>query len=145
MPGRTPKPDALRARSNKESQSLVLQEDPEREVPQLPATRGWDDSSRDLWATMWTSGMAEMWLPTDMPVALRYVTVYDDFWRAETPEERRALSGELRQLEKVLGLNPEARVKLRWIILEAEKTRQQVDGERPSAPVSASRDILFQS
>jgi hypothetical protein len=146
VPGRTPKPDALRARTNSESQAIVLVADPDREVPVLPAIRAWQDTTRDFWATLWTSPMAQMYVLADTPGLLRLAITMDDYLRAETSEERRALSAEIRQLEKQFGLSPESRTKLRWMIAEAESARKRATGPvDPIAPVSADRTILFES
>jgi len=146
VPGPAPKPAALRARTNSESQEVVLVADPDREVPPLPAVRRWQDTTHDFWATLWTSPMAQMYVPADMPGLLRLAMTMDDYLRAETSEERRALSSELRQLEKKFGLDPESRTKLRWMISEAESARQRATHTgAPVPPVSADRSILFES
>jgi hypothetical protein len=144
LPGPAPKSSATRARTNSETQSTVLVADPDREVPTLPAIRNWQDTTRDFWTTLWKSGMAQMYQAADTPGLIRLATLTDDFFLAETPEERRALSSEIRQLEKTYGLNPEARVKLRWLVYEAESARKRVEDDRPQPPISADRSLLFQ-
>jgi hypothetical protein len=148
VPGPSPKPAALRARTNSTSEEIVLVADPDREVPELPAIRGWQDTTRDFWATLWTSPMAQMYVAADTPGLLRLTITMDDYLRAETPEERRALSSEIRQLEKQFGLSPESRTKLRWMISEAESARRRATSPTaatPPPPVSADRSILFES
>lgn len=145
MPGRMPKPDALRARTNSESASLILVPDPKAKVPELAPTRDWQDLTRDYWATLWTSGMAQMWNAADTPGLFRLATTFDDYLRAESPEERRALSSEIRQLEKQFGLSPEARTKLRWLVAEADMAGERATAnDPPGRPVSADRSILFE-
>lgn len=145
MPGPSPKPDALRARTNSESASTVLIADPDREVPPLPATRNWDQATRDFWSTLWTSPMAQMYVAADTPGLFRLAVITDDFMRCETPEERRALSAEIRQLEKQFGLSPEARTKLRWLVYEAEGARLRAEEPPPTRPITPDRSILFES
>lgn len=146
MPGPSPKPAALRARTNSSSEEIVLVADPDREVPPLPTVRHWQEVTHDFWNVLWTSPMAQMYVPADMPGLLRLAMTMDDYLRAENAEERRALSSEIRQLEKQFGLNPESRTKLRWMISEAESARKRAVGDTPPGrPVSADRGILFES
>ncbi|HEY3587399.1 MAG TPA: hypothetical protein VGK85_09600, partial [Myxococcaceae bacterium] len=88
----------------------------------------------------------QMYVAADTPGLLRLALTMDDYLRAETSEERRALSAEIRQLEKQFGLSPESRTKLRWMISEAESARKRaVQPSAPVPPVSGDRGILFES
>lgn len=136
MPGPPPKNPATRARRNTKSTALELHENPDAEVPDLPNSpvwregpdgehlrdpRTWEPETQEAWEDLWRSPMAEAWIPTDHAGIRRYITLFDDFVKAETLEDRIRISTEMRMLGTDYGLTPKSRASLQWAIVQAEK------------------------
>jgi hypothetical protein len=89
------------------------------EIPD-PA-RPLSESAMEWWNAMWTSPVATKWHPViDVPALTRLGWLYDVMnataeMEVELPSTAMA---EVRQLEDRFGLTPQARMKLRWEIVD---------------------------
>jgi hypothetical protein len=149
--GPLPKPDALRQRRNKSQPGATLptaEEASENEVPALPEKPGgWHPMVRGWWQDAWRSPMASEWMRSDMTGGLYDVAVLrDDFWRAESPADRKQLAAEIRLQEVRFGLSPIDRRRLQWEVEKGEQAAERTAGRRkakaPAKPGKDPRDVL---
>jgi hypothetical protein len=81
--------------------------------PALPSKRpAWSKATRVWWSKIWSSPMATQWREDDDEL-VRLALLREAVWDGEYTA---ALLAELRALEDRHGLNPLARLKLRWAI-----------------------------
>ncbi len=105
-------------------------------APALPALRVWDDEDRAYWRALWRKPQAVVWeREGHVEFVARLLALRHDFVHGDGAAA--ALSGEMRQLEDRLGLNPKALMGLRWRIVADEVAAAR----RPKAGGSA-RDRL---
>lgn len=117
MPGPLPKDPALRVRQNRSSTRATLRSVPRRaSIPGLPAAREWHPLTRDWWADVWRSPMAEQYLDADVHGLFILAQLVDAFWTAPTT----ALAAEIRQQRQGYGLTPIDRRRLEWEVRRAE-------------------------
>lgn len=140
MPGRTPKPAALRERRNRKSTAadLVAPDKPiKRSLPKIEGRR-WLKQTREWWARVWASPMAGEYLETDADGLGRLAMLVDDFHAADSPHLRKELMVEIRLQEARFGLSPVDRARLHWEVAkgeEAEKRRRKPG--KPKRPARA--------
>lgn len=147
MPGPAPKSAATRARTNKKSTHLQLQENPDAAVPPLPTLHQerdehgdwhpveWDERAESAWEDLWRSPMAEAWIPTDVAGVERYIVLLNSFYITNDIETKVKLSTELRQLGQDYGLTPRSRASLQWEVIRTEKAAMT----RPTRPTEPRR------
>lgn len=115
---RTPAPDG-EPRTLDAGWITLPQSGPDRLAPELSFI-AWGDQeetavhahARDLWDVWWSSPMALMWAPSDVPQLERLLLLTVQSWLSP----KGAVLGEIRQLEDRFGLNPTARRRLFWRI-----------------------------
>jgi hypothetical protein len=79
----------------------------------LPTKRpAWTKATRDWWKVIWASPMATRWREDDDEL-VRLAALREEFWSGDYTA---ALLAEIRAIEDRHGLNPLARMKLRWTI-----------------------------
>jgi hypothetical protein len=114
-----PKPDSQRARKNPptfEWQRLPASGNP-KPVPPMPFGT-WDPLSIIWWERHWGHPCAMMWREDD-PCHERLL-MFADILHRERVMHSSAVLNEIRQMEDRLGLNPKARLQLRWLIVDDE-------------------------
>lgn len=114
-----PKKDpSVRARRNATSTRTVLKRPAGKpKVPALPKGPRWHPQVREMWAADWSSPMAAQWEDADKATMFMIARLAQQFWSSDvTPNECKALAGELRQLRAQLGLTPGGRKSLEWQI-----------------------------
>jgi hypothetical protein len=92
--------------------------------PELPGAKELLPSTREWWATVWSSPMAVVYLEADVPALARLAVLVDRLERGEGGGGARLLA-EVRSLEDRFGLSPLARRRLQWEIEQA--TGEHVD------------------
>ena len=102
-------------------------------VPPLPGAGRLLKSTREWWETVWTSPMASVYLPADVPALARLARLVD-------AEARGDVNGvglsEIRRLEDAFGLSPMARRRLQW---EIDQARGGAAGVVPVRAVSVAQ------
>jgi phage terminase small subunit len=86
------------------------------------------------WAELWSSPIAPELTQVDVPGLLIYISLVEDFFRAETVTARTDLSREIRLCRADFGLTPISRRRLQWEIakvVEAEDRRVARDKAKP--------------
>lgn len=111
-----PKPAAQRRRSNSTQPVHLPATGRDGKPPTLPGSRALLTSTRDWWRTIWSSPMAAVYLPADIPALVRLARLIDLEARGEGDGVTRT---EIRQLEDRFGLSPLARRRLQWEIDQA--------------------------
>ncbi len=87
--------------------------------PALPALRPWVKADRDHWVLLWRKPQAVAWeREGHIDFVARLLALRHDFVNGEG--NAAGVSGEMRQLEDRLGLNPKALLGLRWRIVADE-------------------------
>lgn len=93
-------------------------------IPDLPPSPGgrrrWRQSTRDWWASFWSSPMAtQVDTDSEFHIILRYAILKDSLERATDEglvDRMVKLSAELRMIEKDYGMTPMPRRSLQWQI-----------------------------
>lgn len=128
MPGPAPMPDAHR------------KSQPSRDLPWVDLPVSWSGeppvcavslgrAGKLWWDRAWVKPQASQWEALGVVELVERRAELADLW-AESPSA--ALSGEMRQVEHMLGLSPKAMKELRWRIEGTEGARQPVRGRSKS-------------
>lgn len=141
----TPKESSLRARRNKTTTRAVLSPRKNPKIPALPTGVKWHQQVRNWWRRAWSSPMVPEWTDSDIDALNMVALLLNTFWDAEsTPNERRGLAGEIRQLLAQCGLTPMSRRSLQWEIdrgeAAAEATASRRAGKAPAKKAPAKPD-----
>jgi hypothetical protein len=143
MPGRLPKDPSVRQRTNRASTRAMLRElEPgEIDIPPLPPNVryredefgaecpteyevAWSSTAKRYWTRLWSSPMAsEFHKMSDIEGLYRLLALVELFWR----KPNATLNGEIRLYEQQFGLNPLARRRLEWQIVDTEKAQGQAE------------------
>ena len=152
MPGPAPKPAHLRQRRNKKATAATLPAPDQveaRRPPTLPNPDGrtWHRLTRAWWRRVWQSPMAQEYLPTDADGLGRLALLVDDYYKAETPKERRELLQEIRLQEARYGHSPVDRARLHWEVqkgeeAEAKRRRRTEQAQDTGEPSADPRNVL---
>lgn len=138
----TPKPPGARVRRN-QGQQQWRQLDASgctAKAPALPAKKpAWLKLTRDWWAAIWASPMANAWLPSDVPTLVRLARIIEAINRDE--DGSAGLLAEARQLEDRFGLSPLSRRRLQWEVAQGGRQDQPAGAPAP-APSSQPRERL---
>ena len=134
----TPKEPSLVARRNKTSTRAVLKPRSNPKIPVLPKGTRWHPQVRDWWKRAWSSPMVPEWTESDIDALFMVAKLMQQFWSPESsPNECKALAGEIRQLLTQCGLTPMSRRSLQWEIdrgeSAAEATAQRRGSRSPAA------------
>jgi hypothetical protein len=115
--GAVPKPPAQRVRRNAGHAGWRTLPAAEPFTPPA-AGRGWLESTKAWWATLWASPMATTYQAADVPVLVRLGEMVDARARGTLgATETVAMTA----LEDRFGLSPKARRALQWEISQAEQ------------------------
>lgn len=141
----TPKESSLRARRNKTTTRAVLSPQKNPKIPALPTGVKWHQQVRNWWRRAWSSPMVPEWTDSDIDALNMVALLLNTFWDAQsTPNERRGLAGEIRQLLAQCGLTPMSRRSLQWEIdrgeAAAEATASRRAGKAPAKKAPAKPD-----
>lgn len=132
MPGPTPKPINMRQRRNKKASRTTLEvapiQDSYLKMPPHPTGQKWKAQVLDYWKNFTSSPVVKEYLVTDLTLVYRYCILYQDFLQTPTP----ALSGELRMLERELGMSPLARLRLEWQVEVNEELKDKKSRRKPT-------------
>lgn len=136
-----PQPKRNPARRNKSATRATLSVVHDVEAPELPEGREWHSQTLQWWADIWDSPMAPEYDDSDRHGLFALAVLIDDFWLADTPTARAALSSEIRLQRQCFGLTPIDRRRLQWEIDRGEaaeeksRKRKSSKSEAPSEPV----------
>lgn len=128
MPGRLPKDPSVRQRTNRTSTRATLYKlKPEEiEIPALPTLydsegneKLWSLTTQRYWERIWSSPMAPEFHESDTEGLYRLAALVEAFWQRPNA----TLNGEIRLYEQQFGLNPLARRRLEWQIVDTEKAQ----------------------
>lgn len=118
----------------------------------LPKGVTWHPIAEQFWDDIWASPMSPEWDDSDIHNAYMLAMLYNDFWMADTPYARQALSSEIRLARQALGLSPLDRHRLYWTIEQADsaeaKGRKRRAAEKPAPeppkpdPAQDPREVL---
>ena len=115
MPGPAPSPNARR-RNAPRIDWHTLPTDPEEiarrvgPIPELPPGH-WQPTTKEKWAAWWRLPVAVEWTESDRGTVERMAFLWDLVLKGEGSP---AVHGRLDVVESLLGMNPKARVQLRW-------------------------------
>lgn len=133
MPG--PQPSENPQRRNRKATASVIEAAPAQKTAGKPPPLGafrpdfheviqggklvrertpWHPETRRWWSTIWRSAVAGRFIDAHVPALVALARLVDDFWRAETAAEARALHSELRMAVREFGLTPMAARALGW-------------------------------
>lgn len=130
-----PKPDNERQRRNAPTFDWVKLPESGNTKPAPPMPKGtWFRSTLDWWAQHWSHPCALMWRADD-PAHARLAWIQDQVAGGTASV---GLMSEARQLEDRLGLNPKARLQLRWMIVPDHLATM---GSRPMEPLAVVKQI----
>lgn len=135
MPGPLPAHPSQRRRRNRAPEMLQLPaEGSGLEAPELPGEAELSEWARNYWVSLWSSPMAVVWIPMDVPGLVRLTRLQDRFMLGDASAAELA---EIRQLEDRFGLSPGARARLRMEIPRS-RPADGGSGETRSARSAAS-------
>jgi hypothetical protein len=95
----------------------------------------WSSTAQRYWTRLWSSPMAsEFHQMSDIEGLYRLLALVELFWK----KPNATLNGEIRLYEQQFGLNPLARRRLEWQIVDTEKAKDAAE-ERAERRGAASR------
>ena len=128
-----PKDPSLVARRNKTSTRAVLTPQSNPKVPALPKGTRWHQQVRDWWKRAWSSPMVPEWTESDIDALYMAARLMQMLWGDVTPNEAKAVAGEIRQLLAQCGLTPMSRRSLQWEIERGESAAESTAQRRTKA------------
>lgn len=128
-----PKDPSLVARRNRTSTRAVLTPQSNPKVPALPKGIRWHQQVRDWWKRAWSSPMVPEWTESDIDALYMAARLMQMLWGDVTPNEAKAVAGEIRQLLAQCGLTPMSRRSLQWEIERGESAAESTAQRRTKA------------
>ena len=128
----TPKHPSTRARRNKTSTNAILSEEHDVKQPPLPRGVEWHPMTTSWWRDIWKSPMAPEFLKADIHGLFQLALLTNDYWQAETPNQRIAIAAEMRQQGQRYGLSPIDRRRLQWEVEKAEDAMSRGQQRKPA-------------
>ena len=125
---RAKSPETRQRRNVSATAATLVDGDGKAKAPNLPSgitqkeTRAW-------WKAIWSSPMADEWLPSDLQPLLRLAKLVDEFW--VKPDQK--LGEPIAKLEARFGLTPYDRHRMQW------KVEKPVD-KPVAAPIDQGDD-----
>lgn len=113
--GRLPKAPEQRRRRNRTATTAVLVANDSPRIPDLPVANPHPQTAR-FWADLVASPLSTEYLDVDVHGLEVLASLVEDYWRADNPTMRIALSREIRLLSAEYGLSPIARRRLQLTI-----------------------------
>lgn len=99
--------------------------------------------AKKWWEDIWSSPMAPEFDDSDIHGLYQLAMLVNDFWQAETPAARRAVSAEIRMAGQRFGITPMDRRRLQWEIAKSEeavdrgrKRKAREDAGPPAEPAA---------
>lgn len=139
---------SVRQRTNKSPSAATLHALAEDEIviPELPTRLDadgkeilWSSATLRYWLRIWSSPMApEFYHQSDIEGLYRLAALVELFWRKPSG----TLNADIARYENQFGLNPLARRRLEWQIVDTEKAQEQASdrqarkASRPPAPTT---------
>jgi hypothetical protein len=150
MPGPQPKSAALRQRRNRESTRALLPTEEQAAsavVPKLPALGNkekWHPMVKQWWDAVWKSPMATEYLAADKEALYMLARLHQDFWLADTQQQRQQSAAEIRQQGVRFGLSPIDRRRLQWEVEKGDQAVERTSNRRQRKEASGKdpRDVL---
>ncbi len=134
-----PKDPSLRARRNTTTTRAKLTERKNPKIPPLPAGRRWHKQVSDWWKRAWSSPMVPEWTESDIDALYMAARLMQMLWEPCTPNEAKALAGEVRQLLAQCGLTPMSRRSLQWEIERGEEAAASTEKRRAGKAAPAKK------
>lgn len=127
MPAHLKDPEVRQRRNIKAEAAELPQVNENAVIPELPNPdeRTWHPLVTAWWTDVWQSPMAVKYLPTDLRGLALIAMLFDDFYKAKRPKERRELAGEIRQQTARFGLSNWDRSRMDWKISKEPPASQQ--------------------
>lgn len=125
------------ARRNKSATRATLSLVHDVEAPALPEGREWHSQTTAWWSDIWASPMAPEFDDSDRHGLFALAVLVDDFWMADKPSTRAALSAEIRLQRQCFGLTPIDRRRLQWEIERGEDADERTQKRKAAARKSA--------
>ena len=130
--GPPPKPAGKAQGKRRKSTASTMTALPAK-APKLPRkSPTWRKATREWWASVWNSPMAENFLDADVPSLVRIAELIDRLDRLDPDDHALALklTAEIRLAQSAFGLTPGDRLRLHWSIRppmepEPKKTKQR--------------------
>jgi hypothetical protein len=144
-----PKDPETRQRRNRASTAGVIEAAPAT-MPALGTRRPdstrekpvpWHSETRRWWRTIWASAVAERWVDVHVPGLRALARLVDDYWRATSPGDARALHAEIRMMGREFGLTPMAGRSMGWEF-RRRQSDEQPKGAAPLPPGADPRKVL---
>lgn len=135
-----PKDPSLRARRNKTTTRATLKPRTNAKIPPLPAGRRWHKQVSDWWKRAWSSPMVPEWTESDIDALYMAARLMQMLWDDDcSPNEAKALAGEIRQLLAQCGLTPMSRRSLQWEIERGEEAAASTASRRAGKATPAKK------
>lgn len=121
------KHSSVRARTNRASTAATLSNSTVGPHPSLPALRSWHPMTVEWWDELWSTPMSSEYHISDRHQLIVLAVLYDEFFRTDdlSPNQRKALSEEIRHHRTPFGMTPYDRRKLEWTIELAEDSKDK--------------------
>jgi hypothetical protein len=140
---------SVRQRRNTASSAATLYhlKPDEIEIPELPTRydndgneRLWSIHTQEWWEAIWSSPMAPEFHKSDIHGLYDMAVLKEAFWNGRVD-----LHSEIRLYEQQFGLNPLARRRLEWQIVDTEKAQEAAEERAEAKASKASRPTAVQS
>lgn len=137
------KDPSVRQRTNRASTKATLYalRPDQIKIPELPKRYNedgievmWSLRAQEFWESIWSSPMAPEFHKTDIHGLYDLLQLKEAFWSGKT-----YLHAEIRLYEQQFGLNPLARRRLEWQIVDTEKAKEAADDRAEAKAQRASR------
>ena len=107
-------------------------------LPSLPYAEPWHPHVLTWWRDVWRSKLAEEYIRLDLYGLYVCAELYQRFWLADTPKEKRELANEIARQVARYGQSPLDRRRLQIEIKRAE-TEKPI--QRPSQPKNGAEPV----
>lgn len=117
-------------REERESEDFV----PEDVHDYIPRPLEWRQATRDWWAIIWASPIADEWVDADVPNLLALAVLVDQFWT----NGDRGVHAEMRQAMREFGLSPLSRRQLQWEVKKLAAVSKPAAAPAPTRKTTRS-------
>ena len=141
--GPPPKPAHMRQHRIKKAGATTLDapETKNADIPKLqnPDGREFHQLTVEWWERVWTSPMANEYLPSDVDGLARVALLIDEYYKKPVGGKAKEMLGEIRLQEARFGLSPVDRSRLQWEVQKGEEAQRKRQPKQ-SAQSSNSKD-----